>query len=46
MDGDVLSLAFAFAAHSGPHCLKDILLKYGLRLKVYQAIKVELEAER
>ena len=44
MDGDALSLAFA--AHSGPDCLKDVVPKYGLRLKLYQAIKVELEAER
>ena len=44
MDGDALSLAFA--AHSGPDCLKDVVPKYGLRLKVYQAIKAELEAER
>ena len=44
MDGDALSLAFA--AHSGPDCLKNIVSKYGLRLKVYRAIKAELEAER
>ena len=44
MDGDALSLAFA--AHSGPDCLKDVVPKYGLRLKLYQAIKAELEAER
>jgi hypothetical protein len=44
MDGYALSLAFA--AHSGPDCLKDVVQKYGLRLKVYQAIKAELEAER
>lgn len=43
MDGDALSLAFA--AQSGPDCLKDVVPKYGLRLKVYQAIKVELEAQ-
>lgn len=44
MDGEALSLAFA--AHSCPDCLKDVVSKYGLRLKVYQAIKAELEAER
>lgn len=44
MDGDALSLAFA--AHSGPDCLKDVVPKYRLRLKLYQAIKAELEAER
>ena len=43
MDGKALSLAFA--AHSGPDCLIDVP-KYGLRLKLYQAIKAELEAER
>ena len=44
MDGNALALAFA--AHSGPDCLKNIVPKYGLRLKVYRAIKAELEAER
>ena len=44
MDGDALALAFA--AHSGPDCLKDVVSKYGFRLKVYQAIKAELEANR
>ena len=39
-------MSLAFAAHSGPDCLKDVIAKYGLRLKVYQAIKAELEAVR
>ena len=39
-------MSLAFAAHSGPDCLKDVVPKYGLRLKVYQAIKAELEAVR
>ena len=39
-------MSLAFAAHSGPDCLKDVVPKYGLRLKVYQALKAELEAAR
>ena len=42
MDGEAVSLAFASC--SGPDCIKDVISKYGLRLKVYQAIKREIEA--
>ena len=42
MDGVAVSLAFASC--SGPDCIKDVIPKYGLRLKVYQAIKKEIEA--
>ena len=42
MDGEAVSLAFASC--SGPDCIKDVIPKYGLRLKVYQAIKREIEA--
>jgi len=41
MDGEAVSLAFASTA--GPDCLKDVVMKYGLRLKVYRAIKEQLE---
>jgi len=41
MDGEAVSLAFASIA--GPDCLKDVIMKYGLRLKVYRAIKEQLE---
>lgn len=37
MDGEAISLAFA-------SCSVDIIPKYGLRLKVYQAIKREIKA--
>ena len=37
MDGEAMSLAYTTI--SGPDCLKDIISKYGIRLKVYQAIK-------
>ena len=33
MDGEAVSLAFATTA--GPDCLKDVISKYGIRLKVY-----------
>ena len=37
-------MSLAFASCSGPDCIKDVIPKYGLRLKVYQAIKKEIEA--
>ena len=40
MDGEAICLALATTA--GPDCLRDVIPKYGLRLKVYQAIKVAL----
>lgn len=42
MDGQAIALAFA--SQSGPDCIKDVVSKYGLRLKVYQIIKKEIEA--
>jgi len=41
MDGEAVSLAFATTA--GPDCLKDVISKYGIRLKVYRTIKEQLE---
>jgi len=38
MDGE--AIAQAFATCSGPDCLKDVLPKYGTRIKVYNALKV------
>ena len=37
-------MSLAFASCSGPDHLKDVIPKYGLRLKVYQVIKREIEA--
>ncbi|XP_065892420.1 uncharacterized protein [Dysidea avara] len=44
MDGEAVSLAFASTA--GPDCLKDVVPKYGLCLKVYRAIKEQLEHDQ
>ena len=44
LDGEAVSLAFA--SLSGPDCIKDIILKFGLRQKVYQLIKKEFEAAK
>lgn len=41
MDGT--AIVQAFATCSGPDCLKEVLGKYGIRVKVYTAIKVFLE---
>ena len=40
MDGE--AIVEAFATCSGPDCLKDVISKYGQRVKVYNAIKVRL----
>ena len=32
----------AFGTQSGPDCLKDIILQFGQRIKVYKAIKVAM----
>ncbi|XP_065908073.1 uncharacterized protein [Dysidea avara] len=40
MDGEAISLAFTTT--SGPDCLKEVISQFGLRLKVYKAIKEEL----
>ena len=37
MDGD--TIVQCFAAGSGAHCLKDVVGKFGTRIKVYSAIK-------
>ena len=42
MDGE--ALFDAFGCQSGPDCLKDVILKYGQRVKVYKAIKVAMDA--
>ena len=44
MDGEAISVAFA--TQSGPDCLKDVIPKYGLRLKVYQALKQVLNTQQ
>lgn len=41
MDGIAVSQMFAVCA--GPDCLKEIIDKCGKRVKVYTAIKCELE---
>ena len=43
MDGEAISVAFA--THYGPNCLKDVIPKYGLHLKVYQALKQVLDTQ-
>lgn len=40
MDGE--ATVAAFATCSGPDCLKDVVGKYGTRVKVYNAIKVAI----
>jgi len=40
MDGE--AIVEAFATCSGPDCLKDVISKYGQRVKVYHSIKVAL----
>ena len=37
MDGKAVQQAFA--ASSGPDCLRDVITKFGRRLKVYNFIK-------
>ncbi len=48
MDGQAISEAFA--SQAGPDCLRDVLPKYGQRIKVYTALKavimVEMEVVR
>ena len=39
MDGEAL-----FGAFGSLDCLKDVLPKFGQRIKVYKAIKVEMES--
>ena len=43
MDGE--AIAEAFATCSGPDCLKDVLPKFGQRVKVYNVIKLSLGVE-
>ena len=42
MDGE--ALFDAFGCQSGPDCLKDVVPKYGQRVKVYKVIKVAMNA--
>ena len=41
MDGE--AIAAAFAVTPGPDCIRDVVKKVGIRMKVYQAIKKALE---
>ena len=41
MDGE--ALLGAFGCQAGPDCLKDVLPKFGQRIKVYRAIKSEID---
>lgn len=43
MDGD--AIMDALASCSGPDCLKEVLPKYGQRIKVYKAISQEVGLE-
>ena len=40
MDSEATIAAFAICL--GPDCLKDVVSRYGARLKVYNAIKVAI----
>ena len=42
MDG--IALSTAFATCPGPDCLKDVVMKCGPRLKVYNSLKTAIEA--
>ena len=42
VDGE--AIASAFSTQSGPDCLKDIIPKFGQRIKVYKAIKSAMGA--
>ena len=41
MDGEAICQAFATA--TGPDCIKDVLPRFGERVKVYNAIRTYLE---
>lgn len=41
MDGEAIATAFAITP--GPDCIRDVVPKVGVRMKVYQAIKRALE---
>ena len=43
MDGAAIVLTFATC--SGPDCLKSVISKFGVRVKVYTAIKAKLESD-
>ena len=43
MDGD--AIMDALASCSGPDCLKEVLPKYGQRIKLYKAISQEVGLE-
>ena len=40
MDGEAITNAFS--EQSGPDCLKDVIPKFGQRIKVYKALKTAL----
>lgn len=42
MDGE--ALVAAFGVHPGPDCLKDVLPRFGQRVKVYNVVKSALGA--
>jgi len=41
---DAEALFDAFGCQSGLDCLKDVIPKYGQRVKVYKAIKIAMNA--
>ena len=41
MDGEATAAAFATCA--GPDCLKDVIPKLGIRLKVYNTLKLVID---
>ena len=41
MDGEAIATAFTITP--GPDCIRDVVPKVGVRMKVYQAIKRALE---
>lgn len=43
MDGEAILTAFGLS--SGPDCLRDVLPKYGLRVKVYKSLKTSIDQE-
>ena len=43
MDG--AAIVQTFATCSGPDCLKSVISKFGFRVKVYTAIKAQLDSE-
>ena len=44
MDGEAIVSAFGVAC--GPDCLKDVVKRYGDRLKIYRKLKTLIEQEQ